>query len=272
VSSRGDPVAETLARAGVVASDDEASELRLAAGDDPAHLDMLVARRLRGEPLAWITGSVTFCGVQVHVGEGVYVPRWQSEELARRAVALLPDGGIAIDCCTGSGALARVLMEARPSAQVLATEIDAVAIACARANGVTVFEGDLLDPVPEALHARVGLIVGVVPYVPTDALRFLPRDTLAFESPRAYDGGPDGLAHLRRVVERAPALLRDGGVLLLELGGDEAGALRPDLEAAGFGNIAELRDDDGDLRGIEAMLSDTRRGRDGLQDRVPRAR
>jgi release factor glutamine methyltransferase len=272
VTSSSDAIADTLARAGVVAPDEEASELRAAAADNSERLDALVARRIRGEPLAWITGSATFCDVQVTVLEGVYVPRWQSEGLALRAAALLPDGGIAIDCCTGSGALALVLKRTHPNAQVLATEIDPAAIACAQANEVEVLEGDLLDPVPDSLRGRVDVIVGVVPYVPTGELGFLPSDTFAFESPRAYDGGPDGLRHLRRVVARAPELLRDGGVLLLELGGEEADALGADLDAAGFGEVAELRDDEGDLRGIEMRLTGRRRDQGGPRDQDPQVR
>jgi release factor glutamine methyltransferase len=79
-------LAALLARAGFIAAREEAEELVVAADGDDVLLDSLVERRLTGEPLAWITGSVLFCGVQIRVDPGVYVPRWQSEELARRAV------------------------------------------------------------------------------------------------------------------------------------------------------------------------------------------
>jgi release factor glutamine methyltransferase len=79
-------LAELLADAGFVAAQEEADELLARAASDVELLDSLVARRLTGEPLAWITGSVAFCGLQIRVDRGVYVPRWQSEPLARRAV------------------------------------------------------------------------------------------------------------------------------------------------------------------------------------------
>ena len=65
-----------LARAGFVAAGEEASELLAPAACDADLLDFLVRRRLSGEPLAWITGSVRFCGIEIRVDPGVYVPRW----------------------------------------------------------------------------------------------------------------------------------------------------------------------------------------------------
>ena len=183
---------------------------------------------------------------------GVYVPRWQSEQLARRAAERLPTGGTAIDLCTGCGAMARVLMESRPDARVVGCDVDERAVACARANGVTAYRGDLFAALPADLEARVDVVVGVVPYVPTPELRLLHRDTLAFESPCSYDGGADGLAFLRRAVVESPRFLRRGGALLLELGGDEADALRGDLERADFTDVHVLVDEDGDVRGVEA--------------------
>src|SRR3989442_8671298 len=132
-----------LSRAGFIAAEAEARELVARAAGDGELLDSLVARRLTGEPLAWITGTVSFCGVEIRVDPGVYVPRWQSEPLARRAVGCLPATGVAIDLCTGSGAIARTLMTQRPAARVVASDIDARAVACAAANGVDVYQGDL---------------------------------------------------------------------------------------------------------------------------------
>ena len=211
-----------------------------------------MARRLTGEPLAWITGTVTFCGRRVRIAPGVYVPRAQSELLAQRAARRLPDDGAAIDVCTGSGALAVVLAAARPVARVVATDRDPRAIDCAVGNGVEAYRGDLFSPVPPALRGAVDVVVGVVPYVPTAALPLLQRDTLRFESDRSYDGGPDGLRLLRRVVAESPTFLSPGGTLLLELGADQADLLADDLAQAGFGDLQLLADDDGDVRGIEA--------------------
>jgi release factor glutamine methyltransferase len=251
-------LAELLADAGFVAAAEEADELLARAAGDAGLLDVLVARRLTGEPLAWITGSVSFCGLEIRVDPGVYVPRWQSEQLALRAVERLPAHGAAIDLCTGTGALARTLMTRRPGARVVASDVDERAVACARSNGVEAYRGDLFAPLPRALEVRVDVVIAVVPYVPTPDLPLLQRDTLAFEAPLSYDGGPDGTAILRRVVAGAPRFLRRNGALLLELGGEQAGALGDDLARHGYVDVAPLVDEDGDVRGIEATLAELR--------------
>ncbi len=157
-------------------------------------------RRLSGEPLAWITGRAAFGDLTVRVDPGVYVPRWQSLGLARRASARLPETGSAIDLCTGSGAVAAALRARRPTARIVATDCDGRAVACARANGIEAYRGDLFAAVPPDLRGGTDVIVAVVPYVPSTELRLLPRDTLAFEDAAHYDGGLDGTDLLRRVV------------------------------------------------------------------------
>jgi release factor glutamine methyltransferase len=244
-----------LARAGFVAAGEEASELLARAAGDADLLDSLVQRRLTGEPLAWITGSVRFCGIEIRVDPGVYVPRWQSEPLVRRAVARLPANGTAIDLCTGTGAAAKTLMLGCPGARVVASDIDPRAVACATANGVDVHLGDLFAPLPSVLEGRTDVVVGIVPYVPTSELALLQRDTFTFESRRSYDGGRDGTDLLRRILRDGPRFLRQGGALLLELGGEQADALANDLARLGYTDVDVLCDEAGDVRGIEATFS-----------------
>ena len=241
-----------LRAAGCVAAEDEAAQLVGAAGGDRSRLHELVKRRCTGEPLAWLVGSVRFCGEPVQVHPGVYVPRWQSEPMVHEAVARLPDGGLAVDLCTGAGAIAVVLARRRPEARVVATELDPRAAACARANGVEVFEGDLAAPLPPSLSGEVDVVTSIVPYVPTGELRLLPRDVLAHEPRLALDGGADGTDLLVRAAAAAADLLRPGGSLLLELGGDQAARLEPTLVALGYVAIDRMVDDDGDLRALTA--------------------
>ncbi len=243
---------ELLALSGFVAAEEEAEELLVAAAGDADRLEGLVARRLTGEPLAWITGSVVFCGLELRVDPGVYVPRWQSEELALRAVALLPAEGTAIDLCTGCGAIARTLQVQRPSARVVGCDLDERAVACARANGVDAYAGDLFAALPPGLMGSVDVVVGVVPYVPTPELPLLQRDTFTFESTLSYDGGIDGTAILRRVLDDALGFLRPGGALLLELGGEQGDELRDELGRLGYVDVLVMVDEDGDVRGIGA--------------------
>jgi release factor glutamine methyltransferase len=245
-------LAAQLAAAGFVAADEEAEELLARAAADAELLDSLLQRRLTGEPLAWITGKVEFCGLEIRVDPGVYVPRWQSELLARRAVERLPANGTAIDLCTGAGAIARTLSANRPGARVVASDVDERAVACARGNGVEAYQGDLFAPLPSALEGHVDVVVAVVPYVPTPDLQLLQRDTLTFESTLSYDGGRDGTDILGRVLADSPRFLAPGGAVLLELGADQPDALAHDLDRLGYTNVTVLHDEDGDVRGIEA--------------------
>ena len=251
-------VATVLSGAGFIAAEEEADELLACAAGDVELLDSLVRRRLTGEPLAWITGSVSFCGLEIRVDPGVYVPRWQSEPLARRAVERLPATGASVDLCTGAGAIAKTLIANRPGARVVASDIDERAVACATANGVEVYCGDLFAPLPRTLEGRVDVVVGVVPYVPTSELPLLQRDTFAFESPLSYDGARDGTQILRRVLAESPRFLRRGGAVLLELGGQQADALGGDLARLGYVDVSVLADEEGDVRGIEATLGEQR--------------
>jgi len=247
-------VTQTLAEAGCIAAGGEADELVGAAAGDADVLEGLVSRRINGEPIAWLTGTIGFCGVDLFVAPGVYVPRRQTEPLARRAVALLPPAGVAADLCTGAGAIAAVLAGAVPTARVLATELDGNAVRCARRNGVEVFEGYLDDPLPREYEHRVDVLTAVVPYVPTDSLRLLPRDVQAFEPRLALDGGVDGTDLLVEVVRRSSDWLSPGGWLLLELGGDQAEPIGQLLHELGFSGVDVMADEDGDPRAICAQL------------------
>ena len=245
-------IRRALANAGFVAPALEADALLEASAEGAGTIEELLERRIRGEPLAWILGSVRFCGIRIRVDPGVFVPRPQTEALARRAIALLPAEGIAVDLCTGSGAVAAALAAARPGATVTATDLDPRAVACARRNGVRTLLGDLDRPLPRSLRGRVDVLTAVVPYVPTDELRLLPRDVVAYEPRRALDGGPRGTTVLARAAAAAARWLRPGGAVLLELGGDQAGEVATMLTTAGLTRIAVHRDEDGRDRAIEA--------------------
>lgn len=223
----------------------------LAATPDDDTLETWLSRREHGEPLAWITGSITFCGRPVLVSDGVYVPRIQSEELARRAAALLPLGGSALDLCTGAGAVAAHLKAEVPSAFVVGVDRDGRAAACAGRNGVPAIVADLAEAIRPA--QRFDVVTAVAPYVPTAELRLLPSDVQRYEPRLALDGGGDGLDLVRRVVVAAGALLKPGGWLLIELGADQDERLAADLATAGLAVATPWWDEDGDLRGIAAQ-------------------
>jgi release factor glutamine methyltransferase len=239
-----DELTARLARAGFVAAEEEAAELLAAPGD----LEAMVARRLTGEPLAWITGTAPFCGLWIRVDPGVYVPRWQTEALAWRAVERLPADGIAIDLCTGSGAIAISLALGRPGVRVLATDVSADALAVAAENVrrlgaegvVELAQGDLWS----AVHASAGpfhVIASNPPYVPSGEVPGLAREVRR-EPCIALDGGADGLELVRRIVAGAPARLAPGGLLLVELHESHAGPFPALCAAAGLERPEVRRD------------------------------
>ena len=247
-AATGAPAAR-LRAAGCLDPDAEAEELR-AVATDAGELESMIRRRERGEPLAWITGRTRFCGRTFRVDPGVYVPRPQTQELARRAAALLMLGpGRAVDLCTGSGVVAAHLMVAVPTASVVAVDIDARAARCASRNGVPTVQGDLGGALrPDSFD----LVTAVAPYVPTGELRLLPGDVRLHEPRSALDGGRDGLDVVRVVVTAASRLLIDGGWLLVEVGGEQDRVLQPTLAEAGFEQVTPWFDEEGDLRGLAA--------------------
>ncbi|HRE03705.1 MAG TPA: HemK family protein methyltransferase [Ilumatobacteraceae bacterium] len=241
-----------LEAAGCITADAEALELRRAAPDD-ATLRSWIQRRMDGEPLAWITGSTTFCGRRILIDPGVYVPRWQTEALARRAADVLPrDGGRAVDLCTGSGAVAAHLAAEAPDAIVIATDLDVRSARCARRNGVIAIVADLGEPIRST---SADVVTAVAPYVPTASIDLLPSDVRPFEPRLALDGGRDGLDIVHRAAITAARLLRPAGWFLTEIGGDQADILHDVLVRLGFGEIDPWYDDEGDLRGIAAQTT-----------------
>jgi release factor glutamine methyltransferase len=250
-----DSVVDRLSAAGCVAAEEEAAELA-AAAPTPAVLEDWLRRREDGQPLAWIIGSLQFSGHRLQIDPGVYVPRFQTEDLARRAAALLPARGRAADLCTGVGAIAVHLMAEVPAAHVVATDVDVAAARCARRNGVRVVVGDLDAPI--GADHTFDLVTAVAPYVPTGDIRFLPRDVQRYEPRRALDGGPDGLALVRRVVAGAARLLRPGGWLLMELGGRQDQLLSEIFAAHGFDHLDPWRDEEADLRSLAARAGAAR--------------
>lgn len=213
----GPDVVARLRAAGCVFAEDEARLLRAAAGD-PAGLDALVARRVSGEPLEHVLGWAEFCGLRIAVGPGVFVPRRRTGFLAEQAVALTPPGGVVVELCCGTGAVAAVVAAAVPDARVHAVDVDPAAVALARRNlpGGRVHEGDLDAPLPADLRGHVDVLVANAPYVPTAAIALMPPEARLHEARVALDGGPDGTDVQRRVAAAAPRWLAPGGHLLIE--------------------------------------------------------
>jgi release factor glutamine methyltransferase len=212
-------VVARLRAAGCVFAEEEA-RLLIAAARTPAELTALTNRRVSGLPLEQVVGWAEFCGRRVVVDVGVFVPRPRTELLVREAIALGRPGAVVVDLCCGSGAVGAAVAAGLGAAALYAVDIDPAAVRCARRNlgplGGHVLEGDLYDPLPAAVRGRVDVVVANAPYVPTEAIRLLPREARAYEPRASLDGGRDGLDIQRRIIAAAAGWLRAGGHLLLE--------------------------------------------------------
>lgn len=207
-----------------------------------------VARRLAGEPVAYIVGHKEFYGLNLQVNSDVLVPRPDTETLVDWALDVLeptPDARV-VDLGTGSGAIALALKATRPALQMEAVDYSHAALAVAQANAqrlglaVTFRQGSWLSGTEGEFQA----IVSNPPYIREDdehlpALRFEPRQALT--------AGNDGLDDIRTIIDQAKTRLQTGGWLLLEHGYDQAADVRALLEAAGFVNVQSRQD----LAGIE---------------------
>ena len=207
----------------------------------------LVARRVAGEPVAYLTGWRGFWTLDLAVTPDTLIPRPETERLVELALERLPEAGASrvLDLGTGSGAIALALASERPQARVLATDSSAAALAVARANARSnnvrnagFAEGDWYAPVA---GQRFDLIASNPPYI-ADADAHLGQGDLRFEPAAALASGGDGLDALRTIVAGAPAHLAPGGWLLVEHGLDQGAAVRALFTAAALTGVATARD------------------------------
>ena len=208
-----------LRAAGSVFAEDEA-RLLTSAARTPAALADMVDQRVAGVPLEHVLGRAEFCGLQIAVAPGVFVPRRRTELLVHEAAALAQPGAVIVDLCCGSGAVGAALAATLDRVELHAVDIDHAAVLCARRNltrvDARVYEGDLYEPLPASLRGRVDLLVANAPYVPTGEMGLMPPEARLHEPLVALEGGPDGLDVLRRVAAAAPQWLAPGGHLLVE--------------------------------------------------------
>ncbi|MEU7585209.1 putative protein N(5)-glutamine methyltransferase [Micromonospora sp. NPDC049230] len=234
-----------LRAAGCVYAEDEA-ELLLAAADTPAVLADLTDRRVAGEPLEYLLGWAEFCDRRIAVDPGVFVPRARTALLVELAAEVTGPAPAVVDLCCGSGGTTVALAHRLAPRWLAAADIDPAAVACARRNlaglAAEVFEGDLFAPLPAGWRGRLDLVVANAPYVPTDAVALMPPEARLHEAPVALDGGPDGLAVLRRVGVGAADWLAPGGHLVVEAGSTQVDALCAAFEAAGL--VPDVRQDE----------------------------
>ena len=238
-------VVASLRAAGCVFAEEEAALLVEAASTE-AELTDMVARRVSGLPLEQILGWAKFRGLRIEVEPGVFVPRRRTELLVSLAVDRLGPGAVIVDLCCGSGAIGTALAVELEIPDVYGVELDPAAIPTARRNlepaGGTVLQGDLFEPLPARLRGTVDAVLVCPPYVPTDAVAFMPPEARLHEPLTALDGGVDGLDIVRRLISQAPRWLAPGGVVVIETSGAQAAGVVRTCELTGLS--AEVHHDE----------------------------
>lgn len=226
---------ELLASGGVADAEHEATVIWSAAtregnGDPGQTARAMAARRVAGTPLAYLTGSQTFMGIELLADKGALIPREETELLGNTALAKLRAMGNAprvVDMCCGSGNLACAIAYHLPDARVWASDLTDGCVQLTRRNvqhvgvsdRVTVGQGDLFAGIAEfGLQGSIDVVVCNPPYISRGKLETASANLLEHEPREAFDGGPYGLSIHQRVIKESLPFLRPGGLLMFEIG------------------------------------------------------
>jgi release factor glutamine methyltransferase len=228
--------------------------------EDEKAFEILIARRLNGEPSAYITGHREFYGRDFYVNHHTLIPRPESELLVETALRSAQNQRISTiaDIGTGCGAIAITLALELPKAKIYATDISTAALEVAASNcqrhgvadRVILLEGDMLEPLPEA----VDLIVANLPYV--GRAEIAPGNA---EPLIALDGGAQGTEIIARLCRQAKDKLKDAGTMLLEIGQGQSQTISSLLNSLfPDGSVVIFNDLSGIERVVRFNLSETK--------------
>jgi len=230
--------------------------------EDALKFAELVSKRAQRFPLQHLTGYAYFRALELKVGPGVFVPRFETEVVTQLAVdalrAIPSEEPIAVDLATGSGAIALSLATEVPNAKIYAVELSADALVFTRENfaryapNAELRQGDLADAFGD-LDGQVDVLISNPPYIPDEMIPIYPEVHLHDPSLALY-GGTDGLDLIRKVDASARRLLRPGGSLIIEHADMQGKAVQELLLASGWRNVATHKD----LAGRDRATTGTR--------------
>ncbi|SHJ86399.1 release factor glutamine methyltransferase [Geosporobacter subterraneus DSM 17957] len=234
--------------------------------------EAFLEKRIQGVPLQYIIHRQEFMGLDFYVEEGVLIPRPDTEILvetvlqwvnAEQAFKGHQDILKIVDLGTGSGAITVSLAKYIEKVQVYSVDLSEKALAIGQKNAqkhgvlekINFLKGDLLHPLDEEdLFGKIDILVSNPPYIPAKDIEGLQIEVAKYEPRMALDGGPDGLDFYRRIVAQGDQLLRPGGRIALEVGHDQAEAVKNMMVAKNkYANINKHKD----LAGIERVVTAT---------------
>jgi len=221
--------------------------------DQQAEFQLLLKRRLDGEPIAYIVGFREFYGLQLKVSPVTLIPRPDTETLVDAALEKIPLDKVShiLDLGTGTGAVALAIAKHRNNCEVTAVDqsTDALSVTLENAQSLKLNNLRLIESnwFSELQGEGFDLIVSNPPYIAQDD-EHLKQGDLRFEPISALASGVDGLDDIRKIVQEAPDYLKTNGWLMLEHGFDQAESVATLLKARGFNQIAHAKDIAGRLR------------------------
>lgn len=199
-------------------------------------------RRARGEPLQYILGEWDFYGYTFKVGDGVLIPRQETELLAEKTLPYINESSTVIDLCSGSGCIP-IAISKESGAKCIGVEISREAINYFNENirlnniadNVRAMEGDVLNPKRELLEAlpKADLITANPPYLTAEEMQSLQRE-VRHEPEIALYGGRDGLDFYRSIFEVWKPKLKPDGIFAVEVGDEQSGPVTELMESKGF--------------------------------------
>ena len=216
-----------------------------------------------GKPLQYVLGKCNFYGYDISVGDGVFIPRSDTEIGVKAAIGLLKEGDIFADICSGSGCISKAIAAERPDVSGYALELSRKALPYTEKNladqkNVSVKRFDALDEDDYIELARIierplDLVICNPPYIPSDDVLTL-SPQVGFEPDTALDGGEDGLRYYRIVTALVPHILKKDGILIYEIGIDQCDDVSRIMQESGF-DVAVIKD----YGGIDRILVGQRR-------------
>ena len=213
-----------------------------------------IQKRSEKIPLQYITGEQNFCGLDFYVNENVLIPRLDTEVLVEKILEYEEPGQRVMDMCTGSGCIA-ITLQKLGGFQVMAVDISEEALTLARKNAqrnqaqVTFFQSNMFEQLSNT--SKVDVIVSNPPYIESKVVDELDDEVKKYEPRIALDGMEDGLHFYRILAREGKRFLNEGGRLYVEIGFDQAEAVKEIFGAQGFLDIQVYKD----LAGLDRVVA-----------------